>query len=155
MDEGGRKQMKFILKDGLIHIVGNHGLPNNNIEGTVESKEIPGFSLSYSINGKNFVDFKDKIVVPKEALQQPTLQITVRASKGKELRYYKSDTIPLTHAIIFGKSLEDSYPEALKFLLKEINELREIMGLTKKELHNNMLELVDTFEEINKKGSLF
>jgi len=151
--------VKFILKEGLIHIVGNHGLPNNSIEGTVESNEIPGFSLSYSINGKNFVDFKDKIVVPKEALQQPTLQITVRASKGKELRYYKSDTIPLTHAIIFGKTLEESYPEVIKFLLKEMQNLKEFVGYemkqTKDTLHEHMLELVDTFEEINKKGSLF
>jgi len=151
--------VKFILKDRLIHIVGNHGLPNNNIEGTVESSEILGFSLSYSLNGKNFVDFKDKIVVPKEALQQPTLQITVKASKGKELRYYKSDIIPLTHAIIFGKSLEDSYPEVIKFLLKEIRDLKEFVGYemkhTKDEIHKHMLELVDTFEEINKKGSLF
>ena len=97
--------------------------------------------------------------MPKEALQQPTLQITVRASKGKELRYYKSDTIPLTHAIIFGKTLEDSYPEVIKLLLKRMAAVEEFVGMelqqTKDILHEHMLELVDTFEEINRKGSLF
>ena len=155
MDEGGRKQVKFILKDGLIHIVGNHGLPNNNIEGEFEAPGLEGFSLNYSINGKPYTPLKEKLVIGKDYLNSTEIKITVRAIKGKEVLYFKSDVIPLTHAIIFGKSLEDSYPEALKYLLKEINELRELMGLHKKELNGNMLELVDTFEEINKKGSLF
>jgi hypothetical protein len=147
--------MTFILKDGLIHIVGNHGLPNNNIEGTIEAPELLGYSFEYSINKKPFVPYNGNLVIFEQDLKGATIQLTVRGIQGKDIKYFKSDTIPLTHAIIFGKRLEDSYPEVLKFLLKELNEVREFVGLTKKELHHNMLELVDTFEEINRKGSLF
>ena len=147
--------MKFVLKDGLIHIVGSHGLANNSIEGSVEAPGLSGYSLEYSINKGKYNSLKDKLVIPKEDLNKTSIELIVRGVKGKEVIYFKSDVIPLTHAVIFGKTLEDSYPEALKYLLKEIKEIKEFVGLTKKELHGNMLELVTTFEEIIRKGSLF
>lgn len=150
MDEGGRKQVKFILKEGLIHIVGNHGLPNNNIEGELEAPGFEGLPVEYSVNGSPYVKSNGTLKVSKEDLKKSSIQISARIFKDKKVLYFKSDTIPLTHAIIFGKSLEESYPEALKFLLREINEIREMMGLTKKQLHQNMVELVDTFEEDRK-----
>jgi hypothetical protein len=166
MDEGGRKQMTFVLKEGLIHIVGNHGLPNNNIEGTVDATEVSGFYLEYSINKKPYKPLDKKIIIEKEDLNQTNIQIIVRASKDKNVIYYKSDIIPLTHSILFGKKLEDSYPEALKFLLKEqenirleMQRLKHQIGLevqqTDRQLKGTMKEIVETFEEINKKGSLF
>jgi hypothetical protein len=159
MDEGGRKQVTFILKEGLIHIVGNHGLPNNNIEGTIVAEGLEGFKLEYSVNGKDFKPLERKIVIDKELLKETSIRITVRAIKGKEVLYFKSDVIPLTHAIIFGKSLEDSYPEVIKLLLKRMADVEAFVGMelqqTKDTLHEHMLELVDTFEEINRKGSLF
>ena len=136
--------MKFLLKDGLIHIVGNHGLANNKVEGSVEAPSLDGFSLSYSINNKNYKSLSDKIIIHEGDLKGTSIQLTVRATKGDEIKYFKSDVVPLTHAIILGKKLEDSYPEALKFLLKEIDKLK-----------GTMLDIVDTFEEITKKGSLF
>ena len=69
MDEGGRKQVKFILKDGLIHIVGNHGLPNNNIEGEVESEGLSDYKLEYSINDGDYKLLKGKIVINKDILK--------------------------------------------------------------------------------------
>jgi len=151
--------VKFILKDGLIHIVGNHGLPNNNIEGEVESEGLEGFKLEYSINNKDYKPLQKKIVIDKELLKDTSIKVTVRAIKGKEVLYFKSDVIPLTHAIIFGKTLEDSYPEVIKLLLKRMAAVEEFVGMelqqTKDTLHEHMLELVDTFEEINRKGSLF
>ena len=136
--------MRFILKDGLIHIVGSHGLPNNSIEGSVEAPGLAGYTLEYSINKGGYKSLKEKIVIPKEEMSKTSIEIIVRAVSGKTVKYFKSDVIPLTHAIIFGKSLEDSYPEALKFLLAEIKKLK-----------GSMLDVVDTFEEITKKGSLF
>jgi hypothetical protein len=147
--------MKFILKDKLIHIVGSHGLPNNSIEGSVEAPGLSGYTLEYSINGGKYKPLNGRIVIPKEELQKTSIELIVRGVRGKDIIYFKSDSIPLTHAVIFGKSLEDSYPEALKYLLKEIKEIKEFVGLTKKELHTNMLDLVKTFEEIIQKGSLF
>ena len=158
--------MKFILKEGLIHIVGNHGLPNNNIEGTVVAEGLEDYILEYSINNKDYTPLDKKIVIDKNFLKETFIKVTVRAIKGKEVLYFKSDVIPLTHAIIFGKSLEDSYPEVIKLLLKRMADVEILLGIkekeieghmkhTKDELHGHMIELVDTFEEITKKGSLF
>ena len=146
--------MTFILKDGLIHIVGNHGLPNNNIEGNVVAEGLEGYTLHYSVNNKDYQLLKEKITLTKEELKNTSIKIIVRAIKDKEVLYFKSDVIPLTHAIIFGKTLEDSYPEVIKVLLKRMADVEAFVGMeikhTKDELHNNMLELVDTFEEITK-----
>ena len=140
--------MKFMLKDGLIHIVENHGLPNNTIEGSVEAPGLDGFALSYSINGGGFKKLKGNLIIPEDALKKTSIQIRVRAQKGKEILYFESDTMPLTHAVILGGSLEDRYPEALKKVMKEMKEL-------KIEMKSRMLDLVGTFEEIIQKGSLF
>jgi hypothetical protein len=147
--------MKFVLKDNLVHIVENHGLPNNTIEGSVEAPGLDGFSLSYSINGRDYKVLKGNLIVPKEDVKKTSLHLKFKAQKDDEILYFESDKIPLTHAVILGGKLEDRYPEALKYLLKEIKEIKEFVGLTKKELHGNMLDLVTTFEEIIRKGSLF
>jgi hypothetical protein len=142
--------MKFVLKDGLIHIVENHGLANNSIEGSVEAPGLDGFSLSYSINGRGYIDIKEKglLVIPKEDVKKTKLDIKVKAKKGDEVIFFESDTLPLTHAVILGGKLEDRYPEALKQVIKEMREL-------KIEMKSRMLDLVGTFEEITKKGSIF
>ena len=140
--------MKFMLKDGLIHIVENHGIPNNSIEGSVEAPGLDGFTLSYSINGGSFKKLKGKLILSETDLKKTTLDIRVRAQKGEEVLYFKSDVLPLTHAVILGGNLEDRYPEALKKVMKEMKEL-------KIEMKSRMLDLVGTFEEIIQKGSLF
>jgi len=142
--------MKFVLKDGLVHIVENHGLPNNTIEGSVEAPGLDGFSLSYSINGKKFQELKDKslLKIPKEDSKKTLLQIKFRAQKEDKILYFESDTMPITHALILGGKLEDRYPKVLKQVLKEMKEL-------KIEMKSRMLDLVGTFEEITKKGNLF
>jgi hypothetical protein len=159
--------MTFILKDKLIYVVGNHGLANNTIEGTVETPEIgKDYELEYTVNNTGYRPLKDKIVLTEEDLKHTEVFIVVRAKLGKHILYYKSDVIPLTHAIIFGRKLEDQYPEALKFLLKEqenlrleMKKLRHQIGLevhkTDQHLKGTMKEVVETFEEINRKGSLF
>lgn len=151
--------MKFILKENIIHIVDNHGLPNNNIEGDFDASELDGYKLEYSVNGKEYKPLKDKLVINKEELKKPSVEIVVRGTKGKEVVYYKSDTVPLTHTIIFGGALEDKYPEVIKLLLKRMADVEAFVGMemkeTKNTLHKNMLDIVDTFEEINRKGSLF
>ena len=141
--------MKFVLKDGLVHIVENHGLPNNKIEGSVEAPGLDGFSLSYSINGDSFKKLGGNglVKIPKEKLKT-ALILKFRAKKGKEIKYFESDDIPITHAIILGRKLEDMYPKALKQVIEEMKEL-------KIEMKSRMLDLVGTFEEITKKGNLF
>lgn len=158
--------MKFILKEKLIHIVDNHGLPNNNIEGEVYTPELEDYKLEYSINNKQYKPLDKVLVINKEELNKPFIDITIRASKGKDVVFYKADKIPLSHAVMFGGTMEDRYPEVIKLLLKRMADVEELLGIkeklieetmekTKEVLHKHMVELVDTFEEINKKGSLF
>jgi hypothetical protein len=158
MDQGGREYMKFILKDNLIHIVENHGLPNNNTEVivSVEPGIYANYNMSYSINSSDYAPIKNQTIVLKEdALKHTQLVIKIKAVKDKEVQVFTSDTIPLTHAIIFGKTLEESYPKIIQDLIQENKRIRAFIGLTEKDLKKNMLEIVETFEEITKKGSLF
>jgi hypothetical protein len=159
--------MTFILKDKLIFVVDNHGLANNKIEGDVQTPELTGdFQLEYAINNSGYRPLKGKLILNETDLKHTEVVIVVRAKQGKNTFYYKSDIIPLTHAVIFGRKLEDQYPEALKFLLKEqenlrleMQKLRHQIGLevhkTDQHLKGTMKEIVETFEEINRKGSLF
>lgn len=152
--------MTFILKEGLVHIVGNHGLANNTIEGAVETPELSSdFTLELSVNNGPYHTVAGHIKLNEQELKKTTLQLVFRATRQKKTIYYKSDIIPLTHAIILGKNLEDSYPEVIKLLLKRMADVEAFVGMemkgTKDELHKNMLDIVDTFEEINRKGSLF
>ena len=141
--------MKFILKDGLVHIVDYHGIPNNKVEGIVESPGISYNAIEYSINNGPFKPVnKGKIVIEPQHLKGSELSIRVRGTGSGPADYYKSDVIPLLHTVILGGTLEDRYPEALKYLLKEMKTLKE-------ELKGNMFTLVDTFEQIIEKGSLF
>jgi hypothetical protein len=167
MDEGGREQMTFVLKEGLVHIVDNHGFANNTIEGVVETPELSqDFNLEVSVNNGPYRAVSKTLKLSEDELKRTEVSIVFRATHKKKTVYYKSDTIPLTHAFILGKNLEDRYPEVLKFLLKEQENLGEEMKAlryailkdvsnTSNYLKGTMVELVDTFEEINKKGSLF
>lgn len=141
--------MKFVLDNGLVHIVENHGLANNKIEGSVEAPGLDGFTLFCSINGREYKKLQGKLVVPKEDVKKSSLHLKFKATKPqKSTLFFESDKMPLTHAIILGGKLEDRYPIALKNVLKEMKKL-------KKELKSNMIDLVDTFEQITKKGNLF
>ena len=95
--------MTFILKEGMIHIVDNHGLANNNIEGNVETPGLEGYKLEYTINNGEYKPLKENLVIPKEYLKGTQILLTIRAMKGKDIAYFKSDVIPHTHSIIFGK----------------------------------------------------
>jgi hypothetical protein len=90
--------MKFVLKDNLVHIVENHGLPNNTIEGSVEAPGLDGFSLSYSINDKKYQELKDKSLlrIPKEETKKTYFQIKFRAQKDDEILYFESDAMPIS-----------------------------------------------------------
>ena len=147
--------MKFILKDNLIHIVENHGMPNNNMKVEV-IHDLDGYKLQYKVNDNAYKDIESNhLTILKEHLKKTTLQITIRAIKDKAVTYFESDVLPLTHGIILGKPLEEAYPKIIQHLIEENKRIREFIGLTARDLKDTMKDLVETFEEINNKGSLF
>ena len=159
--------MKFILKDGLIHIVDNKGFYNNNIEVEVEIPGLEPTRVDYKIAGGEYKTLKDnKMTIQKEYLNSTKLEIVVRVFIDKDVHYFKSDAIPLTQAVLFGGTVEDYYPAVIKDLQHKVNSLFSALvnvkefaddqaRITRHELKHTMVELVDTFEEITKKGSLF
>lgn len=159
--------MKFILKEGLVHIVENNGVYNNNIEAEIEAPELQGFSIDYKVNNGEYKKVEhNTIVIPKELLKATNIKLVFRAIKEKEIKYFESDVLPLTQAIIFGGTIDQYYPKVIKELLHKVDSIfsnlvniKEFADdqarITREELRGTMIELVDTFEEITKKGSLF
>jgi hypothetical protein len=152
--------MRFILKDGLVYIVENNGLYNNNIEGTVEAPDLVNYTIDYSVNNSDFKPLKKgKAVIPFNALKTTKLILKFRATKDRDIKYFKTDEIPLTQAIVFGGTMEDWYPAILQDVLKRLETLEVLtkhkLDSTERDLKGTMKQIVETFEEINKKGSLF
>lgn len=170
--------MKLMLKEGLVHVVENDGLYNNNIEAEVEAPGFEDFAIEYKINDSEYKKVENHIVViAKELLKATRMKLVFRAIKDKDIKYFESDAIPLTQAVVFGGTIDTYYPKIIREVLRNIEEVNEAMQVlktfaeqkaeettsnleqlvshTKQDLRQTMLDLVDTFEEITKKGSLF
>lgn len=159
--------MKFILKEGLVHVVENDGLYNNNIEAEVEAPGLEDFSIEYKVNDSDYRKVENHfLVIPKEFLKATSVKLVFRAIKQKEVKYFESDAIPLTQAVVFGSTIDTFYPKIIREVLRNIEQVNKEMQVlkafterkaedTKIDLKQTMLELVNTFEQITKKGSLF
>jgi uncharacterized membrane-anchored protein YjiN (DUF445 family) len=159
--------MKFILKEGLVYVVENDGLYNNNIEAEVEAPGLEEFAVEYKVNDSEYKKVENhKVAIPKEFLKATSVKLVFRAIKQKEIKYFESDAIPLTQAVVFGGTIDTYYPKIIRQVLHNMEQVNEAMQVlkdfaerkadeTKFDLKQTMLELVDTFEEITKKGSLF
>lgn len=159
--------MKFILKEGLVHVVENDGLYNNNIEAEVEAPGLEDFSIEYKVNDSDYRKVENHfLVIPKEFLKATSVKLVFRAIKQKEIKYFESDAIPLTQAVVFGSTIDTFYPKIIREVLRNIEQVNKEMQVlkafterkaenTKIDLKQTMLELVNTFEQITKKGSLF
>jgi hypothetical protein len=159
--------VKFILKEGLVYVVENDGLYNNNIEAEVETPGLEDFSIEYKVNDSDYRKVENHfLVIPKEFLKATSVKLVFRAIKQKEVKYFESDAIPLTQAVVFGSTIDTFYPKIIKEVLRNIEHVNKEMQVlkafterkaedTKIDLKQTMLELVNTFEQITKKGSLF
>jgi len=159
--------VKFILKEGLVHVVENDGLYNNNIEAEVEAPGLEDFSIEYKVNDSDYRKVENHfLVIPKEFLKATSVKLVFRAIKQKELKYFESDAVPLTQAVVFGSTIDTFYPKIIREVLRNIEQVNKEMQVlkafterkaenTKIDLKQTMLELVNTFEQITKKGSLF
>jgi uncharacterized membrane-anchored protein YjiN (DUF445 family) len=159
--------VKFILKEGLVHVVENNGLYNNNIEAEVEAPGLEDFSIEYKVNDSDYRKVENHfLVIPKEFLKATSVKLVFRAIKQKEIKYFESDAVPLTQAVVFGSTIDTFYPKIIREVLRNIEQVNKEMQVlkafterkaenTKIDLKQTMLELVNTFEQITKKGSLF
>jgi hypothetical protein len=138
--------MKFILKEGHIHIVNNSGLANNSIEASVIKEHIEGFEnkkFEYSVNGSKFKKFEDNIVIGVNELKKAHIDLVITATGSEGVERFTVDRLPLTYAVVFGKSIDEAYPEKIHQLEAKIDETRTLIG-----------KVLDYVEEIEKKGRL-
>jgi hypothetical protein len=119
--------MKFILKDKHIFVVENQDLVYNIIEGDVildEAFSSSDVKLQFSVNGGLYREIEGgKISVSKDEIKEAYFELTIRALFKDFSEVFKSDKIPLTHAIILGHSMEYSYPEIIRSLIQATSRL--------------------------------
>jgi hypothetical protein len=118
--------MRFILKDNHIFVVENHDLVYNKIEGDIIADNVfaQNVKIQFSINGGLFKDVENnRIIIQKEELKEPYFELKVRALHKDMIELFVSDRIPLTHAILLGQPMEDTYPQIIRALLKETSRL--------------------------------
>ena len=131
MEVNGKESdgMDFVLKDGYIYLVKNQVLPNNKIEGNVIVNQVENFTnktFSYSINEKPYRPVVNNfLIIEREDLQKPYLELVIKASGDGKTEIFKSDRIALTHAIIVGESVEDSYPHIINTLNRKVRQLEQ------------------------------
>ena len=165
--------MKFILKEGLVHVVENDGLYNNNIEAEVEAPGLEDFSIEYKVNDSDYRKVENHfLVIPKEFLKATSVKLVFRAIKQKEIKYFESDAVPLTQAVVFGSTIDTYYPKIIRQVLHNMEQVNDAMQVlrdflerksedtkkdlnhtlenTKKDLKQTVLEFVGTFEETKK-----
>ena len=138
--------MKFILKEGHIHIVNNSGLANNSIEASVVKDYVKDFEnkkFEYSVNGSAFKKLEDKSVITANQLKKAYIDLAIRAIGSEGVETFTVDRLPLTYAVVFGKSIDEAYPEKIKQLEAKLEETRTLIG-----------KVLDYVEEIEKKGRL-
>lgn len=119
--------MKFVLKDKHIFVVENDDLVYNNIEGDVILDDVflsPEAKIQFAVNGGLFKDIKNgKIRINKGELKEPYLELTVRVLNKDNVEVFTTDKIPLTHALIVGQPMENTYPEIIRSLIEATNRL--------------------------------
>ena len=140
--------MKLILKDGFIYIVNSTEFDNNKIVAEVETRYVDSEKLkefSYRINNKPYTPLVNKsIPFTREDYKNGYIDLEIKAKKGKELEYYRSDRIPVTFAVVFGKQVNEAYPEVIRHLLDRMDRMDVVLT-----------NIIDAMAEVDKKGDLF
>jgi hypothetical protein len=140
--------MKFVLKDGFIHIVNSEGIANNKLEAEVVTKYVDDYRTKrfYKVNNHPFKAITDNtIVFDREDYKHGFVQLAIKATDSEgNSEYYKADRIPVTFAVIFGKRIEDAYPEVIRHLLERMDRMDVVLT-----------NIIDAMAEVDKKGDLF
>lgn len=140
--------MKFVLKDSFIHIVNSQGIANNKLEAEVVTKYVDDFDkkvFHYKINNNPYVLLKDnKILFDKEDYKHGVVNLAIKTTDpAGKTEYFKADRIPVTFAVIFGKRIEDAYPEVIKHILERMDRMDVVLT-----------NVIDAMAEVDKKGNL-
>ena len=140
--------MKFVLKDGFIHIVNSTGLANNKLVAEVVTKYVDDYQrkvFRYRINNGDYLLLQDnQIIFDAKDYERGSIDLVIRATDSDgEKEFFMSDTIPVTFAVVFGKRIEEAYPEVIKHMLERLDRMDVVLS-----------NVIDAMEEVDKKGNL-
>jgi hypothetical protein len=121
--------MQFILKDGYIYLVKNEVSENNRVEGTVVLKYVEDYenkTFYYSVNDKPYKRLvNETIVIEKEELGKPYLDLKVKASSKEGAELFKTDRLPITYSLVVGGKIEDSYTQTMNMLMRRLDKVEK------------------------------
>ncbi len=140
--------MKFVLKDGFIHIVNSEGIANNKLEAEVVTKYVDDYKVKHFDYRINNGDYKplvnNRIEFIESDYNKGVIHLEIRSTKDGKLEYFTADRIPVTFAVIFGKRIPEAYPEVIKHILDRMDRMDIVLA-----------NMIDAMEEVDKKGDLF
>jgi len=139
--------MKFVLKDGFIHIVNSAGLDNNKVVAEVVTKYVDNYKdkeFQYKINNQAYRPLKNnRIEFNKEDYERGTVNVVIQAIQGNKIETFTADTVPVSFAVIFGRRIEDAYPEIIQHILERLDRMDVVLT-----------NVIDAMAEVDKKGNL-
>jgi hypothetical protein len=140
--------MKFVLKDSFIHIVNSTGIANNKLEAEVVTKYVDNYKdkhFDYRINNGKYKPLKQNIIqfVPED-YASGVISLEIRTTHNGVMEYFTADRIPVTFAVVFGKRIEDAYPEVIRHILERLDRMDIVLT-----------NVIDAMAEVDKKGDLF
>ncbi len=141
--------MKFVLKDSFIHIVNSEGIANNKLEAEVVTRYVDGYTTKrfhYQVNNRPYKAIKNNLIeFHREDYEHGFIHLAIKATdQHGHTEYFKADRIPVTFAVIFGKRIEEAYPEVLRHLLERMDRMDVVLT-----------NIIDAMAEVDKKGDLF
>ena len=99
----------------------------------------------YRINdGEYLLLDNNQIIFDENDYKDGSVKLVIRATDwdgNKE--FFVSDTIPVTFAVVFGKRIEEAYPEVIKHILERLDRMDVVLS-----------NVIDAMEEVDKKGNL-
>jgi hypothetical protein len=139
--------MKFVLKDGFIHIVNSAGLDNNKVVAEVVTKYVDNYKnkeFQYKINTHPYKPLKNnRIEFNSKDYERGTVNVVIQAVQGTSIETFTADTIPVSFAVIFGRRIEDAYPEVIQHILERLDRMDVVLT-----------NVIDAMAEVDKKGNL-
>jgi dihydroxyacetone kinase-like predicted kinase len=140
--------MKFVLKDGFIHIVNSTGLVNNKLEAEVVTKYVDDYKrkvFRYRINDGDYIVLENNTILFHDTdYQDGSIKLVIKATDSNGTKeFFMSDIIPVTFAVVFGKRIEDAYPEVIQHILERLDRMDVVLT-----------NVIDAMAEVDKKGNL-
>jgi hypothetical protein len=101
--------------------------------------------FEYKINNKPFKPLrKNYIEFEKEDYADGSVNVMIKSVHGSKVEHFTADTIPVSFAVVFGRRIDEAYPEVIKHLLDRMDRMDIVLA-----------NMIDAMEEVDKKGDLF